>query len=278
MSGFSKWIISAFVLIPAFSCLAQSASHVAISGNDLLRAVIANELRQSDHGDWIYQVEKEQDGKKQSTQVVQTRNGSLERLLGVDGQMLSPQMQQQETARIRRVSSSRQDQQKLEQDWKKTAEQCEAFLKMMPEAWLISFVAREGEYIRLSFQPNPNYQPPTWEARVIHALSGEILVHSGQQRLAAIDGHLGQDVKFGGGLLGHLEKGGQFSVRRSEVGPGQWMLTDMQVNMRGKALFLKTIGLQKKEYRSNFRKLSNDLTLQDAGELLMGNVLVALRR
>lgn len=36
-----------------------------------------------------------------------------------------------------------------------------------------------------------------------------------------LNGHLMEDVKFGGGLLGHLDKGGKFEVRQTEVAPGQ---------------------------------------------------------
>ena len=36
---------------------------------------------------------------------------------------------------------------------------------------------------------------------------------------AAFDGHLTQAVKFGFGLLGHLDKGGHFEVKQAEVVP-----------------------------------------------------------
>src|SRR5437899_1452111 len=38
--------------------------------------------------------------------------------------------------------------------------------------------------------------------------------------LAELSGHLIQAVKFGGGLLGHLDKGGQFNVKPEQVSPG----------------------------------------------------------
>jgi hypothetical protein len=59
---------------------------------------------------------------------------------------------------------------------------------------------------------------------------------------------------------GHLEKGGTFSVRRCEVSPKEWVLTTMEVDINGKALFLKTISVHQKEYRSDFRKVPNNLT------------------
>lgn len=51
------------------------------------------------------------------------------------------------------------------------------------------------------------------EARVFQHMQGEMTVDAKQGRLAAIKGYLVEDVKFGGGLLGHLDNGGRFEVR-----------------------------------------------------------------
>jgi hypothetical protein len=85
------------------------------------------------------------------------------------------------------------------------------------------------------------------EARVFHDMEGEMWVDCKQQRLAAFNGHLTRDVKFGLGLLGHLDKGGHFEVRQAEVVPGHWDLTNMSVEITGKALLFATIGMRKKE-------------------------------
>jgi hypothetical protein len=79
-------------------------------------------------------------------------------------------------------------------------------------------------------------------------------------------------------LLGHLEKGGYFNVEQRELLPGQWDLTFMEVNMKGKALFFKTIAVQEKEYRSNFRMVPDDLTFAEGAEMLMKQVVVAANR
>jgi hypothetical protein len=60
------------------------------------------------------------------------------------------------------------------------------------------------------------------EARVFHDMEGEMWVDCKQERLAGFDGHLTQAVKFGFGLVGHLDKGGHFEVRQAEVVPGHW--------------------------------------------------------
>ena len=276
-----KWVFVGFLTLLTLTLgptgFAQSASPgSAISPNDLVRAVVANELKPQDHpGRWMYQVDKEEDGKKQTKEVVQTREGSLERLTEIDGHSLPSEKQQEEAVRLEKLVSHAPERQKLEEVQKKDTEQCEAFFKMIPDVFLFSYEGHEGELVKLGFKPNPTFQPSSREARVLHAMEGEILVQASEQRLGAISGHLVEDVKFGRGLLGYLEKGGTFSIKRTEIAPAQWVLTAMEVNMKGKALFLKTIAVQQKEYRSSFRKVTEDLTPVDAANILTNRVTLA---
>src|SRR5713226_784739 len=245
----------------------------AISPNELMRAVIANELKPtSDANHWMYEVEKDEDGQKQSKEVAQTREGSLERLIATDGHILSSGKQQEEAIRIENLLKNPQERQRQEELRKKDAKECEAFLRMIPDSLLFTYQGQEGPFVKLSFKPNPSFQPSSRAAHVLHAMEGQILVQAKEQRLAAISGRLVEEVKFGGGLLGHLEKGGTFSVRRAALGPAQWMLVAMDVNIKGKALFFKNIAVQQKEYRRNFRKLPDDLTLADAAQILTNHV------
>ncbi|HEV3312141.1 MAG TPA: hypothetical protein VG815_16650, partial [Chloroflexota bacterium] len=127
------------------------------------------------------------------------------------------------------------------------------------------------------FRPNLNFKPPSLDARVFHGMEGELWVEGKQERLAAINGHLMEDVKFGGGLLGHLDKGGRFEVRQVEVATGHWEMAVMAVDMRGKALLFKTINVQQTETRSDFQRVPDDLTLTQAADILNGQMVIAVR-
>jgi hypothetical protein len=116
------------------------------------------------------------------------------------------------------------------------------------------------------------------EARVFQHMQGEMTVDTKQGRLVAIKGHLVEDVKFGGGLLGHLDKGGRFEVRQTEVAPGQWEMTALLVDMKGKALLFKTIDVQQTESHSDFHRVPDDLTLAEAARILNGQTVVADNR
>jgi hypothetical protein len=268
-------------LLPITAAFSQSVSvGPPVSAKDLVRAVVANELKPRDgsHGRWMYRAEREEQGKKKTKEVVQTGLGSLDRLVAVDGQPLNAEEQKDERERIGNLIRNPAEQQKLEQTKKKDAQQCKAFFKMLPDALTFIYAGRDGDLIKLSYHPNPGFQPPSREARVFHEMEGEMWVHEAQRRLVSIRGQLVADVKFAGGLLGHLEKGGHFSVEQRELLPGQWDITLMEVDMKGKALFFKTIDVNEKEYRSHFRTVPDGLTLAEAADMLTKQVMVATNR
>ena len=226
----------------------------------------------------MYRADREEQSKKKAKEVVQTRQGSLDQLVAVDGQPLNAKEQRDERERIGNLVRNPAEQQRLEQTKKKDAEQCQAFFKMIPDALTFIYAGREGDLIKLSYRPNPSFQPPAREARVFQEMEGEMWVHEAQRRLVRIQGQLMANVKFAGGLLGYLEKGGHFSVEQRELLPGQWDLTFMEVDMKGKALFFKTIAVQQQESRSDFRTVPDGLTLAEAADMLTKKVTVAANR
>lgn len=139
---------------------------------------------------------------------------------------------------------------------------------MLPDAFNFAYGERRGELTQLKFTPNPNFNPPSREARVFHAMEGDVWLDTRQERLAEISGRLRREVKFGGGLLGHLASGGEFHVKQAEVAPGYWELTLLYINVQGKVLFFKSINVQQNEIRGEYRKVSDDLTLAQAIQIL----------
>jgi len=97
-------------------------------------------------------------------------------------------------------------------------------------------------------------------------MEGQLILDEKQKRLIEINGHLKNAVHFG--ILGHLDPGGTFDVRQEEVSPNHWEITFLKINMKGRALFFKTINVQQNEIRSHFRPLPETLTLVQARDLL----------
>jgi len=226
----------------------------------------------------MYRLEKEQNGKKLVEEIVETKEGSVSRLLSINDLPLTAQQQREEDQRVAELMTSRSAQQKLRRGLEAETLQARRLFKILPDAFVFSYASGEGNLAKLSFSPNPSFHPPSLETRVFHDMEGEMWIDCKQERLAGFDGHLTQTVKFGFGLLGHLDKGGHFEVRQAEVVPGHWDMTFLSVEMTGKALMFATIGVQKKENHRDFYRVSDDLTLMQAADILDRPEVVANNR
>jgi hypothetical protein len=267
------------IILLGVSARPQSVPNSSVSANDLARRVVTNELAfQDDHANWMYRLEKEQDGKKQVEEIVETKEGSLSRLLSIDNRPLNAKQQLEEDERVRELMTSRSAQQKLRRALDAETLQGRRLFKMLPDAFAFSYAGGDGNLVKLSFRPNPSFHAPSMEARVFHDMEGEMWVDRKQERLARFDGHLTQTVKFGFGLLGHLDKGGHFEVTQAEVVPGHWDMTTLSLEMTGKALLFASIGVQKKENHQDFHRVSDDLTLTQAADILNRPIVVADNR
>lgn len=240
------------------------------SASELLRRAVDGELKgqADDHTHWMYQVKEIRSGREEVRGVVQTKEGELDRLLSVNGKPLTPEQQKHEDRRIASLLNKPDISKKQQRAQQKDARQTEDLFRMLPKALTVRYGERKDDRVELLFEPNPNFDPPTREASVFHSMQGRIWISLKEDRLAEIEGHLMREVKFGGGLLGYLDKGGEFHVKQSEVSPHHWEISMLRVNMHGKALFFKTISVQQDENRSNFRQVPDNLTLAQAAEEL----------
>ena len=264
-------VIAAAVLvlcIPAFP--ENTSGDGGLSASALLRRVVNSELKAqaNDHSHWMYQLKAGVSGKEQVKVAVQTREGYLDRLRFVNGQPITPEQEKQEDQRIARLVKNPAERKKQQRAQQQDAQKTDRLFKMLPDAVTASYGTRQGEQVEILFKPNPHFHPPSHEAAVFHAMTGRISINTRENRLVEIEGHLASGVKFGGGLLGHLDKGGEFHVKQSEVAPGLWEITLLHVNMHGKALFFKTIAVQENEIRTNFQRVPDNLTLSEAAEQL----------
>src|SRR5581483_4000453 len=115
-------------------------------------------------------------------------------------------------------------------------------MALLPQAFLFdSLGAPEGDEVRIAFHPDPAFVPAGYEARILHALTGTLLVNLRPKRMVEMRGVLGERVDFGYGLLGHVEKGGSFTIQRQQVSPEHWKTDLVEVHVQGKILMLKTV-------------------------------------
>jgi hypothetical protein len=88
------------------------------------------------------------------------------------------------------------------------------------------------------------------------------------KRLARLEGHLEDNVDFGFGVLGRLDKGGWFRLQRTQVSTTDWKTERLEVHLSGRAMLFKTIARETSEARGGFAAVPPRLSLAQGVDLL----------
>jgi hypothetical protein len=229
---------------------------------------VQNELAKdaNDHTRWLYYEDDRKPESPVKQWVADTSNGSLKRVIQIDGHKLSSAEQMQ---RIERFLGDPSAQAKARKSSSHDDKEATEMLQMLPRAFLWTKKGQDGDNTLLHFKPDPNFRPPDLESRVFAAMEGDMAVDTRQMRIASLKGRMIQDVKILGGILGELNAGGTFDVERRETGDGIWQITETHVHINGHALLFKTISEQEDDVKTHFKQLPQSITMQQAKNELM---------
>ncbi len=241
---------------------------------ELVRQTIDNELKPDpSHTHFAYRLVKKKASGTQTFEMIETKDGTIGRLLLLNGQPLSPEQRSKEDKRLQRlINDPSQLAQKLKSQ-QADDRRTRAMLRAMPDAFLYQYAGTQniepwGEVAVLNFTPNPKFNPPSRETMVYEGMKGTMWITIPADRLAKIEAKLFKDVEFGWGILGHLDQGGQFVVEQKPVAGGQWEPAHMVLSFDGKALIFKTIHIHDDQTTSDYRPVSPDLTIAQAIDML----------
>ena len=259
-------ILTALVLsLCALPLAAQTSQPEALQA---LRAAVDSEMR-ADHTDksiWTYRDHDNVPEKNATYTTIETRHGSLRRMIELDGKPLSPSAAQAETDRIDHYVHDPSALARTRKNGAHDDAQASELLTMLPDAFIWTMVSQSPEWVTLSFRPNPSFDPPNIEARIMSMMAGQVLIARDGNRIQTLKGQLTENVNIGFGLV-RMYKGGTFDIERRQVGGGHWQITETHVHIGGHALFFKTIGTQEDEVKTDW-KPSPDNTLEEAAHTL----------
>jgi hypothetical protein len=261
------------VLLPALlmgictsPLVAQSSQPDALQ---VLRNAVSAELEanHTDHSIWTYHDHDKTPDQDGTFLTIETRQGTLRRLIAINGEPLSASAAGAETQRIETYVHDPEAQAKARKNGAHDDAQAAEMLKMLPDAFIWSKVSETPEFITLRFQPNPGFSPPDMQSRVMGAMTGEMVIARNGDRIRTLRGQLSYNVLIGFGLLAKLYKGGTFDVERRLVGDGHWQITETHVHIGGHALLFHSSGQQEDEVKTDW-KPSLDDTLEAAARAL----------
>jgi len=220
----------------------------------------------NDHSQWIYLDHSVKPKEQLLCWVATTPQGDVDRVLVKDGREL-PEPEQQ--TQVQKFLHDPHAQKKQMAENAHDYQQVDDLLRLLPDGFTWTVVNTTPDETTLRFVPNPSFHPPTREARVFAAATGELIADNRQHRIRSVHGQLVHDVTFGGGLLGRLKQGGSFAIEQQQVAPSLWQLTLIHIHLEGNALLFKNISFQEDEDRSRFTQEQSSPTLDQAAQSVM---------
>jgi hypothetical protein len=255
-----------FLRVCTLPLFAQSSQPDALQA---VRAAVHAEMEanRTDLSIWTYRDHDDVPEEDGTYLTIETRQGTLRRMVELHGQPLSPSATEAETRRIDNYVHDPYAQAKARRNSAHDDAQAAELLKMLPEAFVWSTVSETPELLTLSFRPKSDFSAPDMQSRVMSAMSGEMVIARNGNRIRTLRGQLSYSVLIGFGLLARLSKGGTFDVERRLVGEGHWQITETHIHIGGHALLFRTIGQQEDDVKTDW-KPSTDNTLQQAAHTL----------
>lgn len=254
------------------SAVCRAAQQSDPAAVELVRAAVAAELQanRTDKSVWMYRENDVTPGKNAVYNTIETPQGSLRRLIELNGQPLNGQAAANERNRINNYVHDSAAQAKARKAGAHDDAQAEELLKMLPEAFIWTKAGENAEFDTLTFRPNPNFDPPNMQSRVMGIMEGEMLISKDGHRIRTLKGKLSQDVKIGWGILGKLDRGGTFDVERRMVGEHHWQITETHVHIGGHALLFHTIGQQEDDVKTDWKPSTANNLQEAAAQLTNG--------
>jgi hypothetical protein len=264
----------AFLVVIALALL-NLPGHAQTGPAALVRRAIQNrENSARTHRPLRYLLRKADDHRDTTKDIIETDQGFVARLIAVNNQPLTAEANQAELDRLNTLANHPELQEHRHQRELKDAGRVNRLMRLLPDAFLYRdqgtspCPAGKGICHHLTFSPNPGFEPPDLEAGIFRGLAGEVWIDQTEERLTRLDAHVIANVDFGWGILGKLDKGGTIQLEQSDIGNHNWELTSMKLNLRGKALMLKSFDIQLTQQASHFSQVPPGVDYRRAIELL----------
>ena len=263
-----------FLCAASFSCLTCAAETARGTASPEQLALIARAAQNEQHAlesptpfqyqerlEWIWGVE--------TRSVIETAEGRADRIVLYGDEPLSPEQSAKQQRRLEKLLTDRNAVKNEMEEQKPELHRRIRMIKAFPKAVLFDYVGRENGLLRFTFRPNPEFSPKDRETQMYRGMEGYVLVEPVQERLVRVEGKLVKDVSFGWGIFGRLYKGGTYEIAQTQLSPGAWRITTMNVDVRGRVFFFDTFRFMRNESNTRFRPVPATMTYRAAVTALL---------
>ena len=195
--------------------------------------------------------------------VIESKDGTVARLIMRDGKPLTPEQDKAERQRLADLLASPSAYARHVRNSESEKKMADRLVPLMPDAGLFSYTAGQPQTglnggrpeIVIDYKPNPSFVPPTTEAQALTGLEGRVWIDAKTQSLVRMEGTISHGVNFGWGMLAHIYPGGKLALNQTEAAEDRWIFTDFSMHLTVRALMVKTLNVNSHVQASDFKAI-----------------------
>jgi hypothetical protein len=261
---------------------AANASLLSIPPGSWAADAAANELVALHHkGSYLrYRMETVNERGDQVRDVIESRDGTVARLIQKDGKPLTPEQDKAERQRLNDMIAAPGAFAKHVKNGESEKTMADKLVPLMADAMLNTYTPGQPQSgknggaleIVLDYKPNPKFVPPTTEAQALTGLEGRVWIDAKTHYVVRMEGTIARGVNFGWGMLAHIYPGGKLVMDQTNAGGNRWIFTDFSMQLTVRALMVKKLDIRSNAKASGFQTLG-PMSYQDAIRLLLDTPL-----
>jgi hypothetical protein len=238
----------------------------------------ANELIALHHKDSYlrYRMETINEKGDQVRDVIESKDGTVARLILKDGKPLTSEDDKAERQRLNDMIASPGTYAKHVKNTDSEKKMADTLVPLMADAMINTYTPGQPQSgknggaleIVLDYKPNPKWNPPNTEAQALTGLEGRVWIDAKTRYVVRMEGSIARGVNFGWGMLAHIYPGGKLVMNQANVGGSRWIFIDFSTQLSVRALMVKRLEIHSSAKASNFQTLG-PLSYQDAIHMLL---------
>jgi hypothetical protein len=262
--------------------VAADTSLLSVPPRSLVVDAAANELIALHHKDSYlrYRMETVNEKGDQVRDVIESKDGTVARLIMKDGKPLEGEQDKAERQRLTDMISSPAAYAKHVKNTESEKKMADTLVPMMADAMINTYAPgqpqsgrnRGAPEIVLDYTPNPKWVPPSTQAQALTGLQGRVWIDAKTHYVVRMEGTIFRGVNFGWGVLAHIYPGGKMEMNQVNVGGNRWIFTDFSMELTVRALMVKTLKIHNSAKASGFQIIA-PMSYQDAIHSLLATPL-----
>jgi hypothetical protein len=255
---------------------------LSVPPRSLVVDAAANELLALHHkGSYLrYRMETTNEKGQQVRDVIESKDGTVARLIMREGRPLTPDEDRAEQLRLNAVIADPAAYARHAKNSEAEKKMADTLVPMMADAMINTYTPSQPQSgknngapeIVLDYKPNPKWVPPSTEAQALTGLQGRVWIDAKTHYVVRMEGTIFRPVNFGWGMLAHIYPGGKLELDQTNVEGDRWIFTDFSMQLSVRALLVKTLNIRSTAKASNFQTIA-PMSYQDAIHLLLATPL-----